>query len=123
MLGSYILVCLTMWIVARFSPLEWREPELCDACLLETYCNNPQCEDHICTCLLEINNDKEQIIYNNHVDTFPPEPLLEYQNSIILGVLLNEFTMGNSFWFGVGTLMQQGSGLNPKVYYFRCAFP
>lgn len=27
----------------------------------------------------------------------------------------NEFTLANSFWFTVGTLMQQGSDLNPQV--------
>ena len=30
-------------------------------------------------------------------------------------VVHNQFTLGNSFWFTVGTLMQQGSDLNPKV--------
>ena len=28
---------------------------------------------------------------------------------------VNEFTLANSFWSTVGTLMQQGSDLNPKV--------
>lgn len=27
----------------------------------------------------------------------------------------NDFTLRNSFWFAIGTLMQQGSDLNPKV--------
>lgn len=27
----------------------------------------------------------------------------------------NQFTLQNSFWFTIGTLMQQGSDLNPKV--------
>lgn len=27
----------------------------------------------------------------------------------------NDFTLKNSFWFAIGTLMQQGSDLNPKV--------
>ena len=30
-------------------------------------------------------------------------------------VIRNQFSLGNSFWFTVGTLMQQGSDLNPKV--------
>ncbi|KAA0195824.1 hypothetical protein HAZT_HAZT011419 [Hyalella azteca] len=29
--------------------------------------------------------------------------------------LSNDFTLANSFWFTIGTLMQQGSDLNPKV--------
>lgn len=28
----------------------------------------------------------------------------------------NDFTLKNSFWFAIGTLMQQGSDLNPKVH-------
>lgn len=28
----------------------------------------------------------------------------------------NDFTLTNSFWFSIGTLMQQGSDLNPKVW-------
>ncbi|XP_046446543.1 glutamate receptor ionotropic, kainate 2-like isoform X4 [Daphnia pulex] len=30
-------------------------------------------------------------------------------------VIRNQFSLGNSFWFTVGTLMQQGSDLNPKA--------
>lgn len=30
----------------------------------------------------------------------------------------NDFTLSNSFWFMIGTLMQQGSDLNPKVKEF-----
>ena len=29
-------------------------------------------------------------------------------------VLENIFTLSNSFWFAVGTLMQQGSDINPR---------
>lgn len=32
-----------------------------------------------------------------------------------LEMLENDFTIANSFWFAIGTLMQQGSDLNPKV--------
>ncbi|KAL3284141.1 hypothetical protein HHI36_018309 [Cryptolaemus montrouzieri] len=32
-----------------------------------------------------------------------------------LEVLENDFTLANSFWFAIGTLMQQGSDLNPKA--------
>lgn len=28
----------------------------------------------------------------------------------------NDFTLKNSFWFSISTLMQQGSDLNPKVF-------
>jgi len=33
---------------------------------------------------------------------------------------VNEFSLANSFWFTVGTLMQQGSDLNPKVNVPPC---
>eukprot|EP00095_Tigriopus_kingsejongensis_P010202 maker-scaffold1554_size35889-snap-gene-0.6 protein:Tk10202 transcript:maker-scaffold1554_size35889-snap-gene-0.6-mRNA-1 annotation:"glutamate receptor kainate 2-like" len=58
MLIAYILVSITIWIVARFSPYEWAHPHPC-------------------------------------VDTG-----LVFQN---------DFTLPNSFWFAIGTLMQQGS--------------
>ncbi|XP_046736501.1 glutamate receptor ionotropic, kainate 2 isoform X10 [Diprion similis] len=64
MLGAYVIVSLTIWIVARFSPYEWVEPPPCDIPLPRT---------------------------------------------------VNDFTLANSFWFTVGTLMQQGSDLNPKA--------
>uniref|UniRef100_A0A8D8YFI5 Glutamate receptor ionotropic, kainate 2 n=1 Tax=Cacopsylla melanoneura TaxID=428564 RepID=A0A8D8YFI5_9HEMI len=62
-LAAYILVSLTMFLVARFSPYEWHNPHPCD-----------------------VDNDLVQ----------------------------NQFSMSNSFWFTIGTLMQQGS-LNPKA--------
>ena len=61
---AYLMVSLTIWIVARFSPAEWSAPHPC-------------------------------------VDTGH--------------VVQNDFTLANSFWFAVGTLMQQGSDLNPRA--------
>jgi len=72
MLGAYLLVSLTIWVVARFSPVEWRVPE---------------------PCCLGAHHEPEQ----------QPE------------VFENDFTLANSFWFTIGTLMQQGSDLNPQV--------
>ncbi|KAK4291014.1 hypothetical protein Pmani_036144, partial [Petrolisthes manimaculis] len=63
-LGAYVLVSITMFIVARFSPYEWQNPH---PCLQET------------------------------------------------DVVENQFSLSNSFWFTIGTLMQQGSDLNPKA--------
>ncbi|CAL4124706.1 unnamed protein product, partial [Meganyctiphanes norvegica] len=63
-LAAYVLVSITMFIVARFSPYEWHNP-------------------HPCT--------QENDIVENH------------------------FSLSNSFWFTIGTLMQQGSDLNPKA--------
>ena len=58
-LFAYVLVSLTIWIVARFSPYEWAHP---DPCVDRT----------------------EGAFFQN------------------------DFTMSNSFWFAIGTLMQQG---------------
>lgn len=66
-LAAYLLVSLTMFVVARFSPYEWHNPHPCDS-------------------------DSETVE--------------------------NQFSLANSFWFTIGTLMQQGSDLNPKVPAF-----
>ncbi|XP_071541830.1 glutamate receptor ionotropic, kainate 2-like isoform X7 [Panulirus ornatus] len=62
-LAAYVLVSITMFIVARFSPYEWYNPHPC-----------------------------------------------AQENDIVE----NQFSLSNSFWFTIGTLMQQGSDLNPK---------
>ncbi|EZA59401.1 Glutamate receptor, ionotropic kainate [Ooceraea biroi] len=64
-LAAYVLVSVTMFVVARFSPYEWNNPHPCHA-------------------------GSE--------------------------VVENQFSLSNSFWFTIGTLMQQGSDLNPKRY-------
>nr|ANQ46499.1 ionotropic receptor 7 [Phyllotreta striolata] len=63
-LSAYVLVSITMFVVARFSPCEWQNPHPC-----------------------EIDNE----------------------------LVKNQFSLANSFWFTIGTLMQQGSDLNPKA--------
>ncbi|XP_020292525.1 glutamate receptor ionotropic, kainate 2-like isoform X4 [Pseudomyrmex gracilis] len=63
-LAAYVLVSVTMFVVARFSPYEWNNPHPCHA-------------------------GSE--------------------------VVENQFSLSNSFWFTIGTLMQQGSDLNPKA--------
>ncbi|XP_024938039.1 glutamate receptor ionotropic, kainate 2 isoform X4 [Cephus cinctus] len=45
-----------------------------------------------------------------HVSALEPE-----SEDIPLPRTVNDFTLANSFWFTVGTLMQQGSDLNPKA--------
>ncbi|XP_024938043.1 glutamate receptor ionotropic, kainate 2 isoform X8 [Cephus cinctus] len=84
MLGAYVMVSLTIWIVARFSPYEWVEPAPCPSC----------------KCPLQ----------GGHVSALEPE-----SEDIPLPRTVNDFTLANSFWFTVGTLMQQGSDLNPKA--------
>ncbi|XP_023314966.1 glutamate receptor ionotropic, kainate 2-like isoform X1 [Trichogramma pretiosum] len=65
-LAAYILVSVTMFVVARFSPYEWNNPHPCHS--------------------------------------QGPVEIVE-----------NQFSLANSFWFTIGTLMQQGSDLNPKA--------
>jgi ionotropic kainate glutamate receptor 2 len=78
---AYILVSLTIWLVARFSPKEWTLPQ-------------------VCPCSTEL-------------DDIPEEHHEHLLSSLL--VLENDFTLGNAFWFTIGSLMQQGSELNPKV--------
>ncbi|XP_018397757.1 PREDICTED: glutamate receptor ionotropic, kainate 2 [Cyphomyrmex costatus] len=84
LLGAYVVVSLTIWIVARFSPFEWVEPSPCPSC----------------KCPLQ----------GSHVSALDPD-----SDDIPLLKTVNEFSLANSFWFTVGTLMQQGSDLNPKA--------
>ncbi|GFO27211.1 glutamate receptor ionotropic, kainate [Plakobranchus ocellatus] len=67
-IGAYMTVSFTIFILARFSPYEWYNPHPC----------NP--------------------------DTDTVE---------------NTFDLSNSFWFTVGTLMQQGSDINPRALSTR----
>lgn len=67
--GSYLLVSLTIFIVARFSPNEWSSTTA----------------------------------------------TIKYTGTGAVGVLTNQFSFANAFWYPVGTLMQQGSDLNPKT--------
>ncbi|XP_028981864.1 glutamate receptor ionotropic, kainate 2 [Diachasma alloeum] len=84
MLGAYLMVSVTIWIVARMSPYEWVEPPPCPSC----------------KCPLQ----------GSHVSALEPE-----SDDIPLPRTVNDFSLANSFWFAVGTLMQQGSDLNPKA--------
>ncbi|XP_070159838.1 glutamate receptor ionotropic, kainate 2 isoform X2 [Polyergus mexicanus] len=84
LLGAYVMVSLTIWIVARFSPYEWVEPSPCPSC----------------NCPLQ----------GGHVSALDPD-----SDDIPLLRTVNEFSLANSFWFTIGTLMQQGSDLNPKA--------
>lgn len=52
----------------------------------------------------------DQSDQGTHVSALEPE-----SDDIPLPRTVNDFSLANSFWFAVGTLMQQGSDLNPKV--------
>lgn len=121
MAGAYILVSITMWIAARFSSKEWKELEPCDECLHDGYVNlqGTNC-DHLSD-ETEEHNFKDDI--NIGQIKFPYDLNTGHANAEIcheeksIGVLENGFSIGNSFWFAIGSLMQQGSDLNPKVHF------
>lgn len=111
--------------MARFSPREWREIELCDDCLFEKFSNN--CDGHDEYSPLgpddgssgfgsQAIHHHEEDLLEDHDDQQP-----HYHSECILDVLQNDFTIGNSFWFAIGSLMQQGSDLDLKVFDRRVA--
>ncbi|KAL8590665.1 Glutamate receptor ionotropic, kainate 1 [Nucella lapillus] len=67
-IGAYLLVSFTIFVLARFSPYEWYNAHPC----------NPDTDE-----------------------------------------VENTFGLANSFWFTVGTLMQQGSDVNPRAVSTR----
>ncbi|XP_032294105.1 glutamate receptor ionotropic, kainate 2 isoform X2 [Drosophila virilis] len=63
-LAAYLLVSLTIYLLAKLSPIEWRSVHPCDV-------------DHV--------------------------------------TIINQFSISDSFWFTIGTLMQQGSDIYPRA--------
>lgn len=135
MVGAYVLVSITIWIVARFSPIEWKEPELCDECLVEKLtvlygldsCYNDRSSDDEGSSgigsELDCRQNRSTNVNDEEEIEFVSDPCLynEYEEAT-LEVLENDFNLANSFWFAIGTLMQQGSDLNPKVQYLPLRF-
>ncbi|KAK0079180.1 hypothetical protein PV326_008895, partial [Microctonus aethiopoides] len=128
MLGAYAMVSITMWIVARLSPYEWVEPAPCPSCKCPLQynewgvqpCRVTQCAFRVTTlhevvasnyCAYPFRTTWRGPHFNqgSHVSALEPE-----SDDIPLPRTVNEFNLANSFWFAVGTLMQQGSDLNPK---------
>lgn len=116
MVGAYILVSVTIWIAACFSPEEWKEAERCNACLSTKYCNllNDNFELYSLDELSKQGDLEEYLDHPLWHSTVQTE-VKEFPEEKRLDVLENEFSIGNSFWFTIGSLMQQGSDLNPKV--------
>ncbi|KQS21444.1 uncharacterized protein Dere_GG16408, isoform B [Drosophila erecta] len=140
---GYIFVSISIWIVARLSPIEWvnSKPPCSMAC------------DHILREIQKVNGFDEQLelinkqkmsnndeIYlstyckiknsTNYVEyddttcdhgTLPlplPNDVNEEDsddNTVDLVRIQNNFTLKNSFWFAIGALMQQGSDLYPRA--------
>ncbi|KAJ8957096.1 hypothetical protein NQ318_007311, partial [Aromia moschata] len=131
MVAAYVLVSAAIWIVARFAPTEWKEIELCDECLLERYAGRGgerRCEHLFADDLSSgIGSEAEEDFEEarppscGEESPFADDEFVEREyyfdsyDERSLDVLQNDFTLGNSFWFAIGSLMQQGSDLNPKA--------
>lgn len=170
---AYILVSLTMWIVARFSPFEWQVRNESEERWMNTridnepvdvthQCNHCQCnqqndidsiDDEESDALYEGNKITKKLNRVQSIDSVNKCECADDRNlnypdlfsdtkecasprrrrvfnlndncteneihDIIeneLQSVENDFTLRNSFWFAIGTLMQQGSDLNPKVF-------
>lgn len=101
LLLAYVLVSLSMWVVARFTPYEWHETGGTGRC-------------HHCHQIVNHSN----CTHNNHSMVMVSEHHQQAQSNN--GSSINDFSLANSFWFTIGTLMQQGSDLNPKVHTVLC---
>ncbi len=102
LLLAYVLVSLSMWVVARFTPYEWHETGGTGRC-------------HHCHQI--VNNSNCTGTHNNHSMMMVSEHHQPQSNN---SSSINDFSLANSFWFTIGTLMQQGSDLNPKVHTVLC---
>lgn len=151
--AAYVLVSLTIWLVARFSPFEWRptggaqpicgttvhqqqqshhdcmmedivgggealQRLLHDGAATEELCGTERGPD-VCRHLSRSsdgNHDflKTMLPLDCDVDDDFGLRNEDADNAELL-CIENDFTLNNSFWFAIGTLMQQGSDLNPKV--------
>ncbi|XP_039152007.1 glutamate receptor ionotropic, kainate 2 isoform X7 [Drosophila simulans] len=138
---GYIFVSVSIWIVARLSPIEWviSKPPCSMAC--EHILREIQKENYFDESLELINKQKipENEVYNTehkikksnnyveHDDTTCGHGTLPLQlpndvneeasddNTVDLVRIQNNFTLKNSFWFAIGALMQQGSDLYPRA--------
>lgn len=102
LLLAYVLVSLSMWVVARFTPYEWHEnvhgSGVGNRC---QHCHNYLPNSH---------GAISQIMQHPH----NPDVMMTCEQPVL--ATSNDFSLANSFWFTIGTLMQQGSDLNPKVH-------
>lgn len=175
---AYLLVSITIWIVARFSPFEWHSAQSSSSSTFnydntrirygnidtgdgfeytsvhttddnedsDGYCPHHHHEDdEELHDFHHINNQQklsaisgggrdERNVIEDGLDDNPNEDVncdcedeneinnlyrerndLNYLTSTELLCMENDFTLRNSFWFTIGTLMQQGSDLNPKA--------
>lgn len=102
LLLAYVLVSLSMWVVARFTPYEWHDNV--NGSGATNRCHH--CHHYLSGSIGGIN----QIMQHQH----NPDVMMASEQPVLASS--NDFSLANSFWFTIGTLMQQGSDLNPKVF-------
>ena len=125
LLLAYVLVSLSMWVVARFTPYEWHHADGDQhRCHCNLHLHHPLHDDQlqqqqyhqqqqisICPATTPSIPCDSVIYHHDHqqYNQGEQEPMVTLARS-------NDFSLANSFWFTIGTLMQQGSDLNPKVF-------
>ncbi|KYQ56876.1 Glutamate receptor, ionotropic kainate 2, partial [Trachymyrmex zeteki] len=127
-LAAYMLVSFTLFVMARFSPYEWNNPHPClaESDVVENQFTVSNSFWFITGTFLRqgsglnpkglllpfsfVYSPIAPLVTDSHVSALDPD-----SDDIPLLRTVNEFSLANSFWFTVGTLMQQGSDLNPKA--------
>ncbi|XP_001996510.2 glutamate receptor ionotropic, kainate 2 isoform X1 [Drosophila grimshawi] len=140
---GYILVSICIWIVARLSPVEWvrSKPACSMACdhMLHKIRKANYIYDQLELKSLTSANEKLNNDYKDNADTdlvdcltkttrkqpvFPADKHNDntdnyndndFEDTLELVNVQNDFTLKNSFWFAIGALMQQGADLYPRA--------
>jgi len=141
LLLAYVLVSLSMWVVARFTPYEWHhtEEDTQSRCLCSSSSNNHHHqhqhryggqEEHYLQQQQQLSlcdrggrggggRATADLIHEHQHHHHHPhnqrDILATNKEPAVILARSNDFSLANSFWFTIGTLMQQGSDLNPKV--------
>lgn len=118
-------VSVTMWIVAKFSPYVWREASPCPDCAMTCECSNLNyvesevCEDSdsdaSCPHETFVHDFLRRSSFTQDYHSVASSDSCSCNEDDSLAWSENDFSISNSFWFGVGSLMQQDSDLNMKV--------
>lgn len=97
---AFIAVSIVLFIVSRFSPIDWHMTSATPNQSQQLTCDNtPQ---HYSSGL------------NSCASTPPPPVPSPPPPPPPPGFVTNEFSMFNCFWFSIGTLLQQGSYISPR---------
>ncbi|XP_046446552.1 glutamate receptor ionotropic, kainate 2-like isoform X6 [Daphnia pulex] len=112
LLLAYVLVSLSMWVVARFTPYEWHDNV--NGSGLGSRCHH--CHHYLSGSISGgINQIMQQQQQQNHHHQHQLNHDALFSSDQPVLASSNDFSLANSFWFTIGTLMQQGSDLNPKA--------